>query len=184
MNHYSYTIRHRNGWGSGIGPRPDTCATCAKPLPIPPANTGAVGYGCGEDSPVAPCLLPGAPVAPVWFKDAQRTLKKGESITRSLAHCYACCAEREKARMIESGRATLYLTSETAPTGGGHVRHFATDWPGELKFRVHTISKGRHNMARTRVDAWFIGPDGAPWHGVNIGDDQILRCRRLGKGAV
>lgn len=92
------------------------------------------------------------------------------------------CAQACKARMIESGRATLYLTRETI--AGGHVRHFVTDWAGELKFRVHTISKGRHNIAGTRYDAWFIGPDNQPWHGVNIGDNQILRCRRLGKGAV
>ena len=176
MNHYSYTVRHRNGWGTGIGPRPDTCATCEKELPVnPPGYVGGSGYGCGESSAVAPTSE-----APLWLQGWHKRLRKGESITRSLAHCYACCAEREKARMIDSGRAVLYLTRETI--AGGHVRHFAADWAGEIKFRVHTISKGRHNIARTRVDAWFIGPDNQPWHGVNIGDNDILRCRRVQRG--
>lgn len=183
MNHYSYTIRHRNGWGTGIGPSPTHCATCKKELPVnPPGHTGASGYGCGESSAVASCLLPGAPEAPLWFQYARSKLRMGETIERSLAYCYACCAEREKARMLETGRAVLYLTRETI--AGGHVRHFATDWPGELKFRAHTLSKGRHNIARTRIDVWFVGPDGKPWHGVNIGDNQLLRCRRIQKGAV
>ena len=172
MSHYAYSIRGRRGYGFGIGPSPTHCATCTAPLPVNPP-TGGTGYGRSEFSAVAP-------EAPQWFKDVQRTLKQGETLERSLAHCYKCCAEREKARMLETGRADLYLTRETI--AGGHVRHFAADWAGEIKFRVHTISKGRHNIARTRVDAWFIGPDNQPWHGVNIGDNDILRCRRVQRG--
>ena len=172
MSHYAYSIRGRRGYGFGIGPSPTHCATCTAPLPVNPP-TGGTGYGRSEFSAVAP-------VAPVWFEDSQRKLKQGETLERSLAHCYKCCADREKTRMLDTGRATLYLTRETI--AGGHVRHFATNWPGELKFRVHTISKGRHNIARTRVDVWFIGPDDKPWHGVNIGDNDILRCRRVQHG--
>ena len=92
------------------------------------------------------------------------------------------CAQAYQQAMLDTGRADLYLTRETI--AGGHVRHFATDWAGELRFRVHTLSKGRHNIARTRFDAWFLGPEGQPWHGVNIGDNDILRCRRVQKGAA
>jgi hypothetical protein len=30
-----------------------------------------------------------------------------------------------------------------------------------------------------RWDVWFTGPDGKQWYGVNKGDNQILRARRL-----
>lgn len=38
-----------------------------------------------------------------------------------------------------------------------------------------------HNMAGRdgRTDYWFTGPDGKNWHGVNIGDMDLVRCHRL-----
>lgn len=84
-------------------------------------------------------------------------------------HCYACCAERDKAEMIKTGRATLYLSGKEV-----------SNWPESLKFRVNYVRKGRHNMARVRYDVRFIGPDGKPWHGVQYGDNtQIVHCRRI-----
>ncbi len=84
-------------------------------------------------------------------------------------HCYDCCATRESARMIETGRGTLYHT-------GGAL----TDWPGKLRFPVSYVSRGRHNMARYRYDGRFIGPDGAMWSFTRYGDNtQIAHCRRL-----
>lgn len=83
-------------------------------------------------------------------------------------HCYECCAKRDVADMVSTGRATLYLSN-------GEV----SNWPGSLKFRAH-VRKGRHNIARTRYDAWFTGPDGKQWHGVQYGDNtQICHCKRL-----
>ena len=87
---------------------------------------------------------------------------------RGKKHCYACCAEMEKARMIETGRATLYLS-------GNKI----ADWPGTLSFPCR-VKRGAHNIARYRYDAWFTGPDGKPWHGVQYGDNtQIIHCRRV-----
>lgn len=89
-------------------------------------------------------------------------------------HCYDCCAEHERQRMIESGRATLYLTST------GHDAALI-DWPGNLRFpaRYGYIRKGRHNIARVRYDTWFAGPDGFIWHATQYGDDtQIAHCKR------
>lgn len=170
MNTYAFHVRHRNGWGSGFGPRPTHCATCAKPLPVnPPGHTGGTGYGCGAAEPIA--AHPDAP-----------KLKKGESLERSLAHCYKCCAERERKAMIESGKGTLYLVRREI--AGGHSRHYATDWPGMLEFRIHNMARSWNNFGAQRTDVWFLGPDGAPWYGVNLGDNQILRCKRLGKGAA
>ena len=84
-------------------------------------------------------------------------------------YCYTCCGERDKAGMIRTGRATLYLT----PTA-------ITNWPNSLRFNYGEVRVGRHNMAGKRYDVWFRGPDGADWHGVQYGDNtQLLHCRRL-----
>ena len=85
--------------------------------------------------------------------------------------CYACCAERDRADMIATGKATLYLV--------GNVRH-VTNWPGALAFAVleRRISKHGGGFGSQRTDAWFHGPDGYVWHAVNRGDNDIARCKR------
>lgn len=88
--------------------------------------------------------------------------------------CYDCCGKRERARMIETGRATLYLVHKR-----GDIRGEVTDWPGTLRFMGY-VSQGRHNMAGRRYDIRFTGPDGAQWHGTQYGDNtQICHCKRL-----
>lgn len=161
MNTFAYHVIHKNGWGTGFGPRPTHCSKCNVPIPEQQKDTGAAGYGCGPSEPI-----PEHPAAPA--------LKPGEHLERSPAVCYACCAEDDKARMIETGRAMLYLTT-TAPA---HV----SNWPGSLSFPVPYISRGRHNMARVRYDVTFTGPDGRQWRGTQYGDNtQICHCRRLSK---
>lgn len=87
-------------------------------------------------------------------------------------HCFACCADTDRASMIETGRATLYLTQKDF---GSTV----TNWPGTLSFTVGQIKVSRHNMARKRYDFWFRGPDGKTWRGYQIGDNtQIAHCKR------
>lgn len=103
--------------------------------------------------------------------------------------CYACCAIRDKADMLESGKAVLYLTqkfeqfrmpSRTSRRGYAAVGEFEIiNWPGTLKFRTDAMHVGAHNLAGRRYDVWF-DVDGESWHGVQYGDDtQILHCRRL-----
>ena len=93
------------------------------------------------------------------------------------AHCFACCAERERESMIATGKAVLYLTVESAATGGPAWK--IKDWPGRLAFSCNAMRDGKHNIARTRKDAWFHGPDGFLWHGVQYGENtQIIHCRR------
>jgi hypothetical protein len=88
-------------------------------------------------------------------------------------YCYECCADRDRADMQETGRATLYLVD--TPGTNGEV----TNWPGSLRFKVLYRSKGRHNLARVRHDVWFWA-DGAKWHGVQYGENtQIAHCRRV-----
>lgn len=87
-------------------------------------------------------------------------------------YCYECCAEQDRRHMIEAGVITLYLTTTTAPAE-------AINWPGSLRFLVRHVRHGCHNIARTRYDVWFDGPDGHLWHGVQYGDyTQILHCKR------
>lgn len=104
-------------------------------------------------------------------------------------HCYDCCAANERQNMLDTGRATLYLVKESEVTESEaaklgtlhHARWAVTDWPGKLRFPVyHAPRKGAHNMARTRYDVWFTGPDGKRWHGVQYGEwTQLCHCRRL-----
>lgn len=90
--------------------------------------------------------------------------------------CYACCAKRDEEQMEKEGRITLYLTNENG-TALGTI----SNWPGSLKIKNVSIRKGRHNIARTRYDVWFIHKN-REWHGVQYGDNtQLLHCRRLAK---
>lgn len=87
--------------------------------------------------------------------------------------CYDCCGKRDRADMIETGKATLYLLRDESG------QHNVTNWPGTLRFNNVGIKTGRHNIAGKRYDVWFHGPDGKMWHGVQYGDNtQICHCRR------
>ena len=126
-----------------------TCSVCWEPVSLPetPTGSGATGYAVTSE---------------------------GEKV------CYACCAVREEESMKQTGKAVLYLLrheryskdKRSFPSYYWEVQN----WPGTLRFRCE-IKKGRHNWAGSRIDAWFRGPDGKLWHGVNIGDNEILRCR-------
>jgi hypothetical protein len=92
--------------------------------------------------------------------------------------CYACCGEIDRARMIETGRAVLYLTHNRASgnysnTFGQYVDGKVSNWPGTLNFPAR-VRIGRHNIAGRRYDVWFNGPDGYEWHGVQYGDNSQL----------
>lgn len=92
--------------------------------------------------------------------------------------CFDCCAIRDKASMIENGTSDqlpLYLSKDDKGTW------YLGNWPSTLRFRCGNPRKGRHNMARTRYDVWFNGPDGKDWHGVQYGENtQIVHCKRIG----
>lgn len=94
--------------------------------------------------------------------------------------CYECCAVNDRADMIESGKATLYLVDSQASIGRAWS---VQNWPGSLSFAVHSTkhSKRGGGFGSQRTDAYFTGPDGKAWHAVNRGDMQIARCHRLAK---
>lgn len=57
--------------------------------------------------------------------------------------------------------------------------YYATNWPGTLRFRIGgAVRHSRNNFGARRIDVWFSA-QGREWHGVNLGDSQILRCKRL-----
>lgn len=93
--------------------------------------------------------------------------------------CFTCCGMIDKAEMILTGRATLYLTYDRELTSGRQVRvHNAavTNWPGTMKIRA-AIRSGRHNIAGRRYDVWFTFA-GRQWHGVNYGENsQVCHCK-------
>jgi hypothetical protein len=111
----------------------------------------------------------------------------GYGITRDGAkHCFTCCADDDREALVRDGRAVLYLSK------GNDGTWFVSNWPSTLRFNlirkpgayytygsslVVLPSKSWHNIGRERNDVWFVGPDDFVWHGVNIGDNQILRCR-------
>lgn len=170
MNLYTFHVRHRNGWGTGFGPSPTHCHECRAPLPVTSEGCGT-GYGCGKAESIAA------------HRDAP-ALKKGETLERSPAICYPCCGKRDEADMRETGRAVLYLNREAIAPAMHAMQsplwcYYASNWPGTLKIRIGgAVRHSRNNFGAQRTDVWFKW-DGADWHGVNVGDGQILRCKRL-----
>lgn len=91
--------------------------------------------------------------------------------------------------MRTEGRITLYLSrkgtkaekrvgsTDRAPyleRSNWHV----TNWPGSLTIPLLSIKRGSHNwhnVQRTDVDFIF---EGWVWHGTNLGDNDLLRCRK------
>lgn len=84
--------------------------------------------------------------------------------------CYPCCGVQDAMRMERGERIALYLTRSDDAWS-------VLNWPGSLRFTPTTVRKSRHNIARTRYDAWFWFR-GVLWHGVNYGEhSEILHCR-------
>lgn len=76
-------------------------------------------------------------------------------------------AEVESMRL--NGRALLYF----------HKGNVVGTWDGTYRFSIHHQRDSITNWNCKRIDLWFRDPsDGATWHGVNIGDNDIVRCKR------
>lgn len=89
--------------------------------------------------------------------------------------CYECVGKKETREVGRKG------------AGGKHVFYLSrrdgkitvTNWPGTLRYAATAVRKGRHNIAGERIDVWFKDHLGREWHGVNLGDNDILRAKRL-----
>lgn len=91
--------------------------------------------------------------------------------------CYDCCAEHDKAQMRARLPIVLYV-EWTRDSAEGLLPSRVMNWCGSLRLPISYWSRGSHNIARTRFDIWFKF-DGVAYHGVNIGDNDILRCKAL-----
>lgn len=102
----------------------------------------------------------------------------GEPITQAQVDTHNQILGRaEVTSMIEQGVGLLYLSKHN------------TDW--QVSTWAGTWTAKPYYMNRTKVTAFstliqqttvhFNGPDGKAWYGVNKGDNQILRARRLKK---
>ena len=81
-------------------------------------------------------------------------------------------ADAEWTGMLKHGKGILYLTIKDGAWS-------ASDWTEIHRIPILAQRRSFHNFAGAngRTDVWFR-LDGSEWHGVNIGDNQILRVKR------
>lgn len=93
--------------------------------------------------------------------------------------CYECVARWDTAYMFTHGKNGLYLKGHKDIDGTLHDC-VVTNWPGSLSIPCRVISRSRNNMGAQRIDVRFKF-QGAEWTGTNIGDNDIVRCKRMAK---
>jgi hypothetical protein len=73
----------------------------------------------------------------------------------------------------DNGKGLLYIF-----TTNGNPEKVGT-WASadHERFTVARYRKSRNNFGATRTDVWFY-LDGKTWHGVNVGDNDILRVKK------
>lgn len=95
--------------------------------------------------------------------------------------CYRCCGKRDRETMIKDGhskRLPLYYVTERTEDGH-HTPGYVANWPGTLSFGIRYRKTGRHNIAGTRTDVWFNGPDGHVWHGTQYRENtDVCHAKR------
>lgn len=86
--------------------------------------------------------------------------------------CFECCGKQDKKRLIDNGKGYLYLTEKDG-------KKIVGNWPGTLTIPVYSSKTGRHNIAGTRTDVWFMF-GGKRWHGTQYGKwTQICHVKRV-----
>jgi hypothetical protein len=81
-------------------------------------------------------------------------------------------AAMELEQLRQNGRGVLYSFVDTS----GHSVGTWASKPAE-RFRVTGHTYSRNNFGARRMDVWFY-IDGKRWHGVNLGDNDILRVKK------
>ena len=120
--------------------------------------------------------------------DCGHTPSKHNDCSTGTAHtaggkeiCWECCAIADKQTMIAEGNSRnlpLYLTHDAFLHGSKFTLGKVTNWPSTLVFTCN-VKKGKHNIAGSRYDVWFTGPDGKQWHGVQYGEwTQVCHCKQ------
>jgi hypothetical protein len=85
--------------------------------------------------------------------------------------------EMELEALKETGKGLLYISKTVHESR--MVTYKVTTWNGTVIRDNVPVKHSWHNFAGRdgRLDVWFTF-DGSQWHGVNIGDSQILRVKR------
>lgn len=85
--------------------------------------------------------------------------------------CFACCGlhDEQEFRALKPGeKIYFYFDGEKL-----------TNWPGTFKITPYHTRNGKHNIGRTRVDAWFKFNHNL-YHGVQIGEwNQVMKVTRV-----
>lgn len=84
--------------------------------------------------------------------------------------CYDCCGHQDRLDLknLDKGKKVLHYYD------GKNV----TNWPGTMKIKPFATRNGKHNIAGTRTDVWFVF-EGNNYHGVNYGNNsQILHIKK------
>lgn len=127
-----------------------------------------------------------APDGLVKVGDADLTQAQVEEHNRLLGQM-----EMEHAK--QTGRALVYFSYTVDPPytpqnprwrGGRTYKDFrVSNWVGTWKspkaYATKSFTPGFN--CRERWHVYFTGPDGMKWYGINQGDSQIVRARRLKK---
>lgn len=99
--------------------------------------------------------------------------------------CYNCCGKLDEAELVETGKLVGYLIYKQEPkpwsrTGREYLKNaFFTNWPETLKIPVTgSVNRSINNFGAERIDFW-LRYKGARYWGVNIGDNQIARVKRV-----
>ena len=144
------------------------CVDCGETKEIMPGSSRGPGYTVRP-----PPYQPNQPTDPQWPLT---------SWGRPGKVCYDCCSKHDLAYMKREGKIVLYITERRSVDINGELQRTPTritNWPESLSFPVNRYHYSDHNMTgpNGRLDVWFHH-DGHTWHGVNIGDNMILRCKR------
>lgn len=95
----------------------------------------------------------------------------GRDVTDTEVRAHNAILEKAEVEAAKKhGQAVFYMRSI-----GNHT--YVSTWAGGQSWSAR-CRDGRHNMAGKRRDFWFT-IDGENWHGVNIGDNDIVRCKRV-----
>jgi hypothetical protein len=93
--------------------------------------------------------------------------------------CYTCIGDADRKALIETGKQIGCLVSRPYSSDGKAVQWFYTNWLGSFEVKVGgAVHHSRNNFGAARIDFWFTF-EGAKYWGVNIGDNQIARVRRI-----
>lgn len=96
------------------------------------------------------------------------------------ADTHNAALDAQVTQMMEEGLHVILYLSERMEAGETMPRYTVGTWAGTWQMHRVYGSKSWHSMAGKdgRTDVWFTA-FGHNWHGVNIGDNQILRCRTV-----